>query len=260
MVGRRLGVVLFLGIGSVGSLSSTAPSWAETLVEQNVETRIAVALRVPQAEAQKWLPAPWQVNPFASGPSKDANFLLMFRDRALILDAEGKLAAGGRDRGVVLLIPAKHAQTGESSLYIVRVFTVNPQTLPGAYKNTALATVRWEQSLKASDLDSGVGAETWEVRDTTGGIIDLRLQYQRAVPTRSKPEVKMHGGPDPNFYRIYRIDRGEDVVKSIPAGVDRVQSYQLRVTMAELRKLFDGSEQLVSISVLPWYMRQVSLP
>ena len=260
MVRRCFAVVCLLGIISVGGLSSASPSWAETLVEQNVETRVALALRVPQAEAQKWLPAPWQVNPFASGPSKAANFLLMFRDRALILDAEGKPVAGGRDRGVVLLIPAKQAQTGETALHIVRVFTVNPQFLPGAYKNSALATVRWEQSLKASDLDSGVGVEAWEVRDTAGGMIDFRVQYQRAVPTRSKPEVKAHGGLDPNFFRIYRIDRGEDVVKSIPAGVDRVQSYQLHVTMAELRKLFDGSEQLVSISVLPWYMRQVSLP
>ncbi len=164
MVRRCFAVVFLLGIVSVGGLSSTSPSWAATLVEQNVETRVALALRVPQAEAQSWLPAPWQVNPFASGPSKDANFLLIFRDRALVLDAQGKPVAGGRDRGAVLLIPAKHAQTGETSLYIVRVFTVNPQ-FPDAYKNGALATVRWEQSLKASDLDSGVGAEAWGVRD-----------------------------------------------------------------------------------------------
>jgi len=259
MVHRCFVVVFLLGIVSVAGVSSTSPGWAETLVEQNVETRVALALRVPQAEAQKWLPDPWQVNPFASGPSKDANFLLVFRDRTLVLDAEGKPVAGGRERGVVLLIPARHAQTGETGLYIVRVFTANPQ-FPDAYKNGVLVTVRWEQSLKTSDLDSGVGAEAWEVRDKAGGMIELRLQYQRAVPTRSKPEVKMHGGPDPNFFRIYRIDQGADVAKSIPAGVDRVQSYQLRVTIAELGKLFDGSEQLVSISVLPWYMRQVFLP
>ncbi len=90
-------------------------------------------------------------------------------------------------------------------------------------------------------------------------MIELRLQYERAVPNQSKSEFTMHGGPDPNFFRIYRIDQGADVVKSIPAGVDRRQSYQLRVTMAELRKLFDGSEQMVSITVLPWYMRQVFL-
>jgi len=30
--------------------------------------------------------------------------------------------------------------------------------------------------------------------------------------------------------------------------------------MPELRKLFDGTEQLISVSVIPWYLRQVSLP
>ncbi|MGH7843671.1 MAG: hypothetical protein ACREQW_00665 [Candidatus Binatia bacterium] len=258
MVRRHLAVLFLLGIISVGSLSS---SWAETLVQQNVDTRVVVALRVSQAEAQNWLPAPWQVDPVASGPSKDANLLLVFLDRALNLDAEGKPVAGGTDRGLALVIPAKHAQTGEAAPYVIRVFTVNPQLLPGPYKNSALvATVRREQTLKGTDLDAGVGTEAWEIRDTAGGMIDLRLQYQRAVPARSKPEAKVRGGPDPNFFRLYRVDQGTDVVKSIPVGVDRVQSYQLQVTMAELRKLFDGSEQLVSIAILPWYVRQVFLP
>ncbi len=260
MVRRRCAVVFFLGIVSVGSLVSASAGWAQALLEQNVETRVTLALRVPQAEAQKWLQAPWQVNPFASGPFKDANFLLIFRDRSLNLGADGKPVAGGRERGIVLVMPAKHAQTGETALHVVRVFTVNPQFVPGAYKNAGLVTVRWEQSLKATDTDSGAVAEVWEVRDKAGGVIDLRLQYQRGVSNQTKSEYKVYGGPDPNFFRIYRVDQGADFVKSVLTSVDRVQSYHFQVTMAELRKLFDGSEQLVSIAVLPWYIRQVFLP
>jgi hypothetical protein len=59
---------------------------------------------------------------------------------------------------------------------------------------------------------------------------------------------------------MYRYDQVMDVVKSIPEGIDRVQSYQLRVTMSELRDLFDGSEQLVGIAIIPWYARQTFLP
>jgi hypothetical protein len=51
-----------------------------------------------------------------------------------------------------------------------------------------------------------------------------------------------------------------DVVRSLSAGIDRVQSYEFRVTAAELRELFDGSEQLVSIATVPWYLRQIFLP
>ena len=50
------------------------------------------------------------------------------------------------------------------------------------------------------------------------------------------------------------------MVKSVPNGIDRVLDYQLRVTGSELGKLFDGTEQLVSVAMLPWYMRQGFLP
>jgi hypothetical protein len=112
MVYRYLAVLLLLGIVSVGSLSSTRPSWAETLVQQNVDTRVVLAFRVGEAELQGWLPAPWQVNPTATGPSKDANLTVTFIDRLLNQDSEGKPIAGGTDRLVALSVPAKQGQTG----------------------------------------------------------------------------------------------------------------------------------------------------
>ena len=50
------------------------------------------------------------------------------------------------------------------------------------------------------------------------------------------------------------------MVKSIPAGIDRVKNYQFRVTMSELLKMFDGSEQLVGILVNPSRVRQKFRP
>ncbi len=86
------------------------------------------------------------------------------------------------------------------------------------------------------------------------------MEYQRAVPSRAKQELKPRSAVIPTFYRIYRVEQLIDLVKSIPAGVDRVQNFQFRVTMPELRKLFDGSEQVVGILVIPWSVRQLSLP
>ena len=98
------------------------------------------------------------------------------------------------------------------------------------------------------------------VQDSAGGILEFRMDYQRAVPNRTKREFKSRGPGEPDFFRIYRDDYAVDTVKSIPAGIDRVQNYQLRVTMSELRKMLDGSEQLVGISVNPCRVRQVFLP
>ena len=244
----------------VCAFALTPTTYAETLVQQNVDNNVVVTLRVAQAEAQSWLPAPWQVNPVASGPNKDANLLLVFVERSLNLDGEGKPAAGVAERGLVLVVPAKSSKTNEVANYVVRIYTSNPQSVPGAYKNSVPATIQRDQTLKGDDVSSGVVNELWTVRDSIGGAVEFRTQYQRGVPARSKPETKTRGGPDPEFFRIYRVDQGVDVVKSVPAGIDRAQNTQLRVTMAELRKLLDGSEQIVSILAVPWSLRQVSLP
>jgi hypothetical protein len=59
---------------------------------------------------------------------------------------------------------------------------------------------------------------------------------------------------------MFFLDTATDIVKSISAGIDRVQNYQLRVAVPELKKLFDGTEQLVAIGVIPLYVRQIFLP
>ena len=50
------------------------------------------------------------------------------------------------------------------------------------------------------------------------------------------------------------------MLRSVPSAIDRVKRLQLRVTIADLKKAFDGSEQVVSVTALPWYVREVSLP
>jgi hypothetical protein len=50
------------------------------------------------------------------------------------------------------------------------------------------------------------------------------------------------------------------VIKSVPEGADRVQEYRFRLTWPGYRELFDGSEQLIGISVAPWHLRQVFGP
>jgi hypothetical protein len=251
-------VLFIFGIVSVVCVSLTASARAETFVGSNADNRVTVALRVGQAASQAWLPAPWQVEPVPAGPFKGANLLVVFIDRLLNQDPEGKPAAGGTFRLAALYVPAKHPQTGESAPFIIRVF--GPHEGSGPYKNSVQTTVRREATLRGANSEPGVGSDLWEVRDGAGGILEFRMDYQRAVPVRTKGEARPHSNVDPTFFRMYRYDQVMDVVKSIPEGIDRVQSYQLRTTMSELRDLFDGSEQLVGIAIIPWYARQTFLP
>lgn len=255
-----LRLLFLLGIVTVVNLSSYREAWAETLVEWTLQGRIVLAFRVNEAEVQRWVPAPWQVAPVGAGPSKDANFLVLFVDRLLSQDAEGKPVAGATNRAIVFVIPAKNPQTGEAGPLVVRVYQSNPSEVPGFYKTAVQAAVRREQMVKGDSLEPGVATDLWDVQDSSGGTLALRIQYQRGTPSRVKGEVKPRSGTEPAVWRIYRFEQGVDVVKSIPASIDRVQSYQFRVAMPELSKLFDGSEQLVSITALPWYTRQTFLP
>jgi hypothetical protein len=185
--------------------------------------------------------------------------MLTFIDELLSQDPEGK-AKSNTVRRLAIGVPAKNASSGATGNNVVRILTTNPGSIPGPYKTAVPASLRLEQSIKATDMEAATVTERWEVRDRNDGTVTLALEYTRGVPARNKAESKVYGGPDAAFFRIYRVDTGGDVVRSVQTGVDRVKKLSLRVATAELKKAFDGSEQIVSITALPWYHREVSLP
>jgi hypothetical protein len=239
----------------------TGETSAETFVQWNAEQRTYLWMIVNRAEVQRLIPAAWEIAPVPTGASKGANFLVGFLDQLLVLDGQEKPLGGGTGRGVVFGTPARNKETGEAGFFVTRIFGGGgANTPPGAYKNTLPASVRLGRTQQGIDAMAATTTESWEVKPTTGGSIELKLQYQGGPPLRSKAELKVYSAVEPTFFRIYRNDQGLDVVRSIPGGIDRVQSYQLRVDVSELRSLFDGHEQLVSIVSLPFYIRHTHLP
>jgi len=253
-------VLIILGVSLAADLLLTQPCWAENLVQSVVETRLVVMMGVEQVELQKFVPDPWQVIQMGAGPFKGANLVIVFSDWILVQDVQGKPDKGGIARKVMFTVPAKHKQSGEIASVIIHAFTADIQDVPGPYKNSVQAAIRREQTLKATNMEAGVGEDFWEVKDNRGGSIELRVQYQGAVPSRAKSELKLYSAKEPNFFRIYRIDTATDMVKSVPTGVDRLKNFQFRMAVPELSKMFDGTEQLVGVSVVPLFVRQIFLP
>ncbi|OLC17072.1 MAG: hypothetical protein AUH29_03545 [Candidatus Rokubacteria bacterium 13_1_40CM_69_27] len=260
MVHRWVALLSLVGLALLGGLAWTPPAWSETLVQSTLDSRIALAFRVKAEELQRLVPASWQISPAGTGPSKDANLTVTFAERLLDQDGQGKPVAVATYRLVALSTQVKHPQTGEAGPMSIRVFSSTPDGVPGFYKTAVQATVRREQTVKGIGVEPGAVVETWEMRNGSGGTIELKVQYTRATPSRAKGEAKPRSSVDPAIWRIYRFEQAVDVLRSIPAGIDRVQSYQLRVNVPEIGKLFDGSEQLVSISAVPVYTRQTFLP
>jgi hypothetical protein len=124
----------------------------------------------------------------------------------------------------VFAVPAKHTQTGEMAFVVTGGFNTNIDNVPGPYKNYLQATIRREQTRKWANLESGVGEDFWEVQDARGRSIEFRVQYQLALPSRAKAEQKIYSAVEPSFFRIYRFEQAADTLKSIPAGINRVEN------------------------------------
>lgn len=224
----------------------------ESLLDSTIATRIVLAFQTGPAALQARLTAPWQVTATPSG----ANLVVIFNDVWLNQDASGRAAPDAVNRYVGFVTPAKHPVTGEEASFNFRIFTAHPDAVSGKYRTARLATVRREQEVQNDGLTATV-SERFALRTPDGGVVDLRLQYHGGVPTRAAGHNRVRSAADPTILRVYHVDQLVYVVRDVPKGIDRVQDLRVDVTVPELRDLFDGSEQLVSITVSPHYFRQV---
>jgi hypothetical protein len=248
-----LGCICVFFIGAYVLLPATQAK-AETLVLSSLFSRTYLAFSVDQKAAQAWLPAPWKAVSLTKGPFKGSNLFVFFTDYFLRQDAEGKPDRGGTFCYAALVAFGKNPQTKEVVTFVTRVYW--PHDDRGCYKNAVKATVSREATIKGVTSEPGSGGEVWKVQDSAGGIIEFQMDYQRGVPKRVKREFKAHSSVEPDIFFNFQDDYASDLVKSIPAGIDRAKNYKFRVTMPELLKMFDGSEQLIGILVNPCRVRQ----
>ncbi len=251
-------VLLLIGIICIASVALPALAQAETVVESNQLFRIYLAYNVDQTAVQAWLPDPWKAVSLPKGPFKGSNFWLILDDRFINQCAEGKTTMGGTIRLVAPVIFGKNPETGAFSSFIPRVYW--PLDDPGRFKTGVKTTVSREATRKVANLEPGAGTEVWKVQDSAGGVIEFQMEYQMAAPKRITKTIKPRSSVEPDLFHVFKDDSATDVVKSIPDGIDRVKNNKFKVTMTELRKMFNGSEKLVGISVSPVYVRQEILP
>jgi hypothetical protein len=250
---KRVSCVAFVA----GALVAVAmPAWPQKLTQHNVDTRLLIAYKANAAAVQAFLPQGWQLDPPASG----ANLNISLVDRIVDADAASKNKNQPVYRVVALSAPARNPQTGESGALLFRIFNSSPDNVPGFYKVAVNASVERELTTSGTDMAAGTAVERWHMKDTRGGTMELSLQYQRGTPTLGKVESRPRSAADPAIWRVYRFDQATDVLKSVPNNVDRIQKMQISWKVPELAKIFDGSEQVVSVTSVPLYLRQVLTP
>lgn len=226
-----------------------------SLLNSTIDTKIQVRFQAEESRVQRRLPAPWEVAASAEDVHFGTNLLVIFNDVLLKQDGDGAPAPDAVNRFVAFLIPAVDPKTGERSVFMTRIFSAHTAAVPGRYRNALLADITREQVVTGTGVDTAC-TERFAVSCPDGGTIELRLRYRRGIPSRVAWPTTMRSAADPSIVRLYRSEALIDVVKSLPAGVDRVEDYALRVTVPEFGDLFDGSERLVSIAAVPWFVRQ----
>lgn len=231
-------------------------------VEDDYERRLTLGFAVNPQAIQALLPPSWTTAPMAAGPSAGANLLLAFRNRlhTVHYDAAGAPAAGTPEHGVIFLASAINPATRQPALRVVSTLSADPGGVPGAYSNAVLVKVDMKQDFAVSSGTQSVADEKWTVTASDGGTLTLHVRYGVGIPNDSDTRITMFGGPDPDFYRVYRTQKGSDVILSVAERRDKVDAYEFHACMKQLSALFDGSEQLRSIVADPWYHRQVFLP
>lgn len=234
-----------------------APSaMAQTITEWGAENRVSLSFHVNDATLQRLLPAGWTSAPSTAPADRGANLRVVFIDRQVVLDGQGKAFRTGTSRYIVFAAPARNA-AGETNTVLVG--GLSPEG-PGAYGVNLTAVVSTvTRSSTAQGEEGGRAEERWQLSAASGERIELQVAYRRAPAVKSHVETRLRSALHPELTRTYKIDQAADVVRSVSTP-DRVEALTFRASGAAFAPLFDGKETLLSVTSLPWYVREVSVP
>jgi hypothetical protein len=254
---RRQFLTAIAGAGAVSLVKPARAQEAEKLFASDVVVRTILAFKAPDAAVRRTLAAGWDISPPESGPDKGANLIIYVTDFQMIQDPQGNPLP--TRPSVALIVPARKSGAGLTAFMVTGGFTAQPNT-PGPYGNFVPAKVNVDRRSQRDGDGNAIIGESWEMKSDDGTGLEFRVEFQRGVPTRDKVAWQYYSATKPDFHRTYRIEHGLDVVRSVPMAIDRVRTLSFKAVGPKLAPLFDGTEQLVSITSVPFYSRSIYLP
>jgi hypothetical protein len=229
---------------------------AQNATEWSSESRITLAFEVNPASIQGRLPSGWSLAPSSSAATRGANVNVTFMERQIVLDPQGKPVRSGTSRYAVVGAPAR-SQAGQSNTIILAGLSPEGIGAYGVY--TPAITAALQRTTDGSGEEFARVQETWELAGQNGDRLSLRVVYRRGPVTRGRAETIVRSAKRPDFQRTYRIDQATDVVRSANTP-DRVEQLAFRAEGPSFASMFDGSEKLVGVTVVPYYVREISIP
>lgn len=242
----------------VAALTACVPSLsAQGTTEWSSEKRITLAFKVNPQVLASLLPTGWVSAPSTSPAAPAANLNLTMMEREVVLDPQGKPLRSGTSRYMVLGVPARNAQSGQTNTIIISGLSPEGAGAYGVYLTASTASV--ERTVSGDGEGFATVREAWTFAAASGERVELRVSYRRAAPTRSRAETVVRSGLRPEFQRTYRIDQATDVVRSANS-TDRVSELSFSAAGPKLAPLFDGTQVLLGVTTVPYYVREISVP
>lgn len=234
-----------------------APAIAqEKFVSSNVDVRTLIDFKVSDAALQKVLPEGWDIDP-RTGVSAGANLRVTLVDPQMVMDAEGKSV--DPVRVVSVSVPVKQKGTDARGAMVIAGYVSSAKAAPGAYGLYGPARALVERKIRSDAEGTATGEESWMFAGDDGGSVQIQLQYVRGLLAKQKVDGNVYSAAKPGFFRIYRFEMGADVVRGV-GGADRLSKFSFKATGGKIGALLNGSEQLISVTSVPWYSREVFLP
>jgi hypothetical protein len=229
----------------------------EKHVGTDASVRTLFNFKVSDAAVQKLLPTGWQVDAPTSGPAAGANLRISFADGVWVHDAQGK-PQNATGRTISIGVPVKRQGTETRAVMLFGGFTTG--AAPGVYSVFAKSSVASQRNFRTGADGIATVEEAWDAKSDEDDTLEMRLHYIRGVAAVGKVEERLYSGAKPEFYRIYRYTQAMDVVRGTGVATERVKTFTFKATGPKLSPLFDGTEQLISITALPYLSRQMYLP
>lgn len=236
---------MLTAMAATAVLASSGAIAQDKLYGTNADNRVVVGFKVSQEIVTKLLPAGWESNPAANG----TNLGITMVEGISAEDAEGKPTKPYS--GVAITLPAKKVGSGQPGAMVAGgIFTAN--YAPGAYGVFLPGKVTIDRRSHMDAEGRTKVDETWNLTGSDGHSIHITVAYTRGDVKKNKVQANVHSAAKPEFYRIYRYEQGTEVVKDA--------RFSIKATGPKLAWIFDGKQELIAVTAVPWYSRAVSLP
>jgi hypothetical protein len=215
--------------------------------------RATLAFRVRADALRDRLPKEWQ--PAASEGSAGATVSLVVVEQLAVTTASGD--ADAVTQVATLSCPVLRDGGNVPITAVFGGFSPSPLYVPGAYGNFERARTFIERVNGIDPSGASHAHELWDFRSDGGDGLILELEYARQPAVRRQRTSVICSAAKPELYRRYEIDEAVDIIYNRRSAADRTRHYALKIFGRRLAEIFDGSHELISISVSPWYLRQV---